>query len=143
LGESRLVDVELDADTKLDATEVTSAELISGVDLRGEELAGNTLLAGGSARKTQQRRVDVGGTELAGNTGLSGRSARGACRRRAKGGWGMAVTCAERVGARVRDAEEMHKLHDILLLPVALNRETEERDEIELERVSLSGHLST
>jgi hypothetical protein len=41
----------------------------------------------------------------------------------------MAVICAELVGARVRDAEEMHKLHDILLLPIALNRETEERDE--------------
>jgi hypothetical protein len=49
----------------------------------------------------------------------------------------MAVTCVERVGARVRDTEEMHKLHDILLSPIALNRETEERDEMELERVKV------
>jgi hypothetical protein len=51
LGESRLVDMELDASTKLDATEVASAELISGMDLRGEELTGNTRLVGGSAHK--------------------------------------------------------------------------------------------
>jgi hypothetical protein len=42
LSKSRLVDVELDA------TEVTSAELIGGV-----ELASNTRLAGGSTRRTQ------------------------------------------------------------------------------------------
>jgi hypothetical protein len=30
LGESKLVDAELDASTKLDATEVASAELIGG-----------------------------------------------------------------------------------------------------------------
>jgi hypothetical protein len=35
----------------------------------------------------------------------------------------------------------MHKLHDILSLPVALNGEAEERDEMEPKRISLSGHL--
>jgi hypothetical protein len=42
LGESRLVDAELDASTKLDATKVASAYLIGSA-----ELAGNTELAGG------------------------------------------------------------------------------------------------
>jgi hypothetical protein len=42
LGKSRLVDAELDANTKLDAMEVASAYLIGSA-----ELAGNTELAGG------------------------------------------------------------------------------------------------
>jgi hypothetical protein len=37
--------------------------------------------------------------------------------------------------------EERHKLHDILPLPIALNGEAEERDKIEPETISLSGHL--
>jgi hypothetical protein len=36
----------------------------------------------------------------------------------------------------------MHRLHDILPLPIALNGETEERDEMEPERISLKGHLT-
>jgi len=82
--------------------------------------------------------------ELAGNTGLSSGSARGACRRHAESGWGMAMTRVAQVAVRVRDEEEMHKLHDILPLPVALNEEMEEReiDEMESERISLSGHLT-
>jgi hypothetical protein len=44
----RLVDSELDAGTKLDATKVASAELVSSSDLDGAELARNTRLAGGS-----------------------------------------------------------------------------------------------
>ena len=38
--------------------------------------------------------------------------------------------------------EEMHKLHNILNLHVALNGETEERDEVEPEKISLSSHLT-
>jgi hypothetical protein len=49
----------------------------------------------------------------------------------------MAVTCAGRVAARVRDGKEMHRLHDILPFPIALNIEMEERDEMELERINL------
>jgi hypothetical protein len=47
------------------------------------------------------------------------------------------------VAARVQDEEEMHELNDILPLPVALNRETEEtkRHEMEPEKISLSDHL--
>jgi hypothetical protein len=41
LGRIELVDVELDAGTKLDATEVASVELISGTDLGGAKLVGN------------------------------------------------------------------------------------------------------
>jgi hypothetical protein len=48
LNELRLVDAELDAGTKLDATKVASAELVSSSDLDGAELARNTRLAGGS-----------------------------------------------------------------------------------------------
>ena len=56
----------------------------------------------------------------------------------------MAVTHGGQAVARVRDGEEMHKLHDILPLPVALNDEMEEReiDEMESEGISLSGHLT-
>jgi hypothetical protein len=35
----------------------------------------------------------------------------------------------------------MHKLHYILPLPIALNGETEERDEMEPERINLNDHL--
>jgi len=70
----------------------------------------------------------VGGVELTGNMALSSGSARGACRWRAESGWGMAMTRAAREAARVQDGEEMHKLHDILPLPVALNEEMEERE---------------
>jgi hypothetical protein len=44
----RLVDAELDAGTKLDATKVTSAELIGSSDLDYAELTRNTRLAGSS-----------------------------------------------------------------------------------------------
>jgi hypothetical protein len=40
----------------------------------------------------------------------------------------MVVTRVGQVTARVRDGEEMHELHDILRLPVALNGEVEERE---------------
>jgi hypothetical protein len=53
----------------------------------------------------------------------------------------MAVRRAGRVATQVRDGEEMHKLHDILPLPIALNGETEERDEMEPERINLNDHL--
>jgi hypothetical protein len=66
LGESRLVDTELDASTKLGATEVANTELIDAA-----ELAGDTQFGCGSARRAQQQRMDVGGSELAGNTRLS------------------------------------------------------------------------
>jgi hypothetical protein len=56
----RLVDVELNTGTKLNAMEVASAELISG-----------SKLVGGSARRAQRQRVDVGGAKLADNIGLS------------------------------------------------------------------------
>jgi hypothetical protein len=49
LGESRLVDVVLDAGMKLDAMEVASVELIGGA-----ELTCNTWLAGDSARRAQR-----------------------------------------------------------------------------------------
>ena len=42
MGESRLVNAELDAGTKLDATEVANVELIDGVGLGGVELVSNT-----------------------------------------------------------------------------------------------------
>jgi hypothetical protein len=64
LGESRLVDAELDAGTKLDATEVAGTELIGDVDLGGVELA--------AARRAQQRGVHVDSTELVGGVELSG-----------------------------------------------------------------------
>jgi hypothetical protein len=54
----------------------------------------------------------------------------------------MDVTCMGPMATRVRDGEEMHRLHDILPLLVALNGETEERDEMEPERISLSNHLT-
>jgi hypothetical protein len=57
LGKTRLIDTELDIGTKLDATEVVSAELIDGA-----ELTGNTWLTGGSTRRTQRQRVDVDGS---------------------------------------------------------------------------------
>jgi hypothetical protein len=114
----RLVDAELDAVTKLDATKVASAELIGGA-----KLIGNMWLAGGSTCRAQGQRVDVGGAEVAGNTGLSGGSARVGFRRCADSGWGMVVTRAGWLAARVRDKEEMRRLHDILPLHIALNEE--------------------
>jgi hypothetical protein len=127
LGESRLDGVELDVGMKLNATEVASAELIGDTDL------GVVELTGGSVRRAQRRCVDVGGAELTGNTGLSNGSARSsaaawsllAARR---GGVGMVVTRTGQVAARVRDGEEMHKLHDIFPLPIALNGEEEKRE---------------
>jgi hypothetical protein len=82
LGELRLVNTELDAGTKLDATEVASAELIGSMDLGSAELAYNMGLFGDSTRGAQRRH--------------------GACRRRTEGGWGMAVT---RVGRWLREFE--------------------------------------
>jgi hypothetical protein len=76
--------------------------------------------------RSTSTRVDLEGAELADNTGLSGGSVREACRRHAE--VSMAMTPAGPVAARVRDGEEMHRLHDILPLPVALNGETEERE---------------
>ena len=67
MGESRLVNAELDAGMKLDATEVSSVELIDGTDLDGAELASNMQLTGGSARRAQRCRVDAGGAELGGS----------------------------------------------------------------------------
>ena len=98
-------------------------------------------LAGGGAHRAQGQRADVSGAELAGNTGLSGGSAHGAFRQHTESGWGMAVTFVGRVATQVRDEQEMHRLHDILPLRVALNGKTEERDEMEPEKISLSGHL--
>jgi hypothetical protein len=62
LSKSRLVDTVLDADTKLDATEVASVELIGGA-----KLACNMRLTSDSARRAQRRRIDVGGVELGGS----------------------------------------------------------------------------
>jgi hypothetical protein len=114
LSESRLVDAELDA------TEVTSAKLI------GSAVATRGLLA-------------VVRTELRTTHGCRQRGARwqhGALRRQhmrslpvARREWVGYVRDTCGVGGCVSSRrEEMHKLHNILPLPVALNGEAEERE---------------
>ena len=99
------------------------------MDIGGAELVGNMWLAGGGASRAQRRRVDVGAAELAGNTGLSARQrarSSAAARslpvtRRGQVGYGRDTRGGGGVAALVRDTEEMHKLHNIIPLPVALN----------------------